>query len=317
MSKFLGILKLIINSTAGRGFTSCLMLFSSFFAVISAFPTLESYIRLGRNRAMSSLLFGTALSLVWGGPIGAICYLAIVGAATIFVGELINRGCSVPKIALYSGLLALITVTTLGVYIKLHYLVNPLEFIAGKIDTTLTTIAANNYSDMLKNTLVETGLTQKELSMLVAVKLPAIMIGGWILFLFINVLFASKFDYKTGSFFRSENLSKFKTSDFLIIPTIIFGALYAYSLTGYNNSKLLEVIASMMFITFMSIYFLQGILIAFLFVKGIFSSGFWSTLFVLFIAVTGYMVVAGVGFFDTWFDFRKYFLNKDKKGEEL
>ena len=177
--------------------------------------------------------------------------------------------------------------------------------------------AAKNYPDMLKNTLVETGLTQKELSMFVAVKLPAIAIVGWILFLFVNVLFASRFDYKTNSFFKSENLSKFKISDFLVIPTLVFGALYAYSLSGYNDSKLLESIASMMFATFVSVYFLQGILIAFLFTKGVFSNGFWATLFVLFLAATGYMVMAGVGFFDTWFDFRKYFLNKDKKGEEL
>jgi len=316
MSKFFGILRSILNSSAGRGFTSCLMLFSSFFAVISAFPTLESYIRSGRNMAMSSLLFGTALSLVWGGPVGAICYLAIVGVATIFIGELINRGCSVPKIILYSGLLALISLATLGVYIKLHYLVDPLNFIAGKIDIMLA-LAAKNYPDMLKNTLVETGLTQKELSMFVAVKLPAITIAGWILFLFVNVLFASKFDHKTNSFFRNENLSKFKISDFLIIPTLVFGALYVYSLSSYNDSKLLETVSAMMFATFVSVYFLHGMMIAFLFVKGIFSNGFWATLFVIFLAVTGYMVMAGVGFFDTWFDFRKYFLNKDKKGEEL
>ena len=316
MAKFFGILKSILNSTAGRGVTSCVMLFSSFFAVISAFPTLESYVREGRHKAMSSILFGTALSLVWGGPIGAICYLAIVGVATVFIGELVNRGCSVPKIILYSGFLALISLVTLGVYVKLHYLVSPLDFIGGKLDMMLT-VAAKNYPDMLKNTLIETGLTQKELSMLAATKLPAIMVVAWILFLFINVLFTSKFDYKINGFFKSENLSKFKTSDFLVIPTLLFGALYAYSLSGYNESKLLEAVAAMMFATFVSVYFLHGILIAFLFTKKIFSNGFWATLFVLFLAATGYMMMAGVGFFDTWFDFRKYFLNKDKKGEEL
>jgi len=316
MSKFLGILRSILNSTAGRGVTSCVMLFSSFFAVISAFPALESYIREGRHKAISSLLFGTALSLVWGGPMGAMCYVAIVGIATIFVGELINRGCPVPRILLYSGFLALISLIALSIYIKLHYLIGPLDFVAGKIDGMLT-LAAKNYPDMLKNTLVETGLTQKELSMFVAVKAPAIAVAGWILFLFVNTMFASKFDYKTNGFFRIENLSKFKISDFLLIPTLLFGALYAYSLSGYNDSKLLETFATMMFASFMSIYFLQGILIAFLFTKGIFSNGFWATLLVLLIAATGYMVLAGVGFFDTWFDFRKYFLNKDKKGEEL
>ncbi len=316
MSKFLGILRAILNSTAGRGVTSCVMLFSSFFAVVSAFPTLESYIRLGRYRTMSSLLFGAALSLVWGGHIGAICFVGVVGVATIFVGELINRGYSVPKIILYSGFLPLVTLVILGVYVKLHYSVSPLDFMAGKVDVMLTA-AAKNYPDMLKNTLTETGLTQKELSMLAAVKLPAIAIAGWIMFMFINILFASKFDYRTNSFFSSENLSKFKISDFFVIPTLIFGALYAYSLSSYNDSKLLEAGAAMMFATFVSVYFLHGIMIAFLFIKGVFSSGFWATLFVMFLAITGYMLMAGVGFFDTWFDFRKYFLNKDKKGEEL
>ena len=142
-----------------------------------------------------------------------------------FIGELINKGCSVPKILLYSGLLALISLATLATYVNLHYLVNPLDFVVGKVDVMLS-LAAKNYPDMLKNTLVETGLTQKELSMFVAVKLPAIIVAGWILFLFVNVLFASRFDHRTGSFFMSENLSKFKISDFLIIP--IVEALYFY-----------------------------------------------------------------------------------------
>jgi hypothetical protein len=316
VSKFFAILRSIVNSTAGRGLTSCAMLFSSFLAVISAFPTLESYIKYGRQRALSSLLFGTALSLVWGGPVGAACYLAIVGVATIFVGELINRGCSVPRTILYSGLLALSCFMIAGVYINLHYAVNPLDFLSGKIDAMLT-LASSTYPESLKNTLVDTGMTQKELSMYVAIKLPAIMVAAWILFLFINVLFASRFNYKANTFFKSENLSKFKTSDFLVIPTILLGALYAYSLSSYNSSKLLETASAMMFATFVSVYFLQGLLIAFLLVKRIFVSGFWSTMFVLFLAAIGYMLMAGVGFFDTWFDFRKYFLNKDKKGEEL
>jgi hypothetical protein len=314
--KFFKILRAILDSTAGRGFTSCIMLFSSFLALISAFPTLESYVRYGRTRALSSLLFGTAISLVWGGPAGAVLYICVVGVATIFVGELINRGCSVPRIILYSGLFAFSCFVIAGAYISLSYSVSPLDFLGGKIDSLLT-LAQASYPEPLKSTLVETGMTQKELAMFVAVKLPGIAVAGWILFLFINTLFVAKFDYRANAFFMNQNLSKFKMSDFLVIPTLLFGALYVYSISSHNSSRLLEAVAAMTFATFVSVYFLQGLLIAFLFIKGIFSSGFWATMFVIFLAVMGYMVMAGVGFFDTWFDFRKYFLNKDKKGEEL
>jgi uncharacterized membrane protein len=191
-----------------------------------------------------------------------------------------------------------------------------LDFLGGKIDSLLT-LAQASYPEPLKSTLVETGMTQKELAMFVAVKLPGIAVAGWILFLFINTLFVAKFDYRANAFFMDQNLSKFKMSDFLVIPTLLFGALYVYSISSHNNSRLLETVATMTFATFVSVYFLQGLLIAFLFIKGIFSSGFWATMCVILLAVMGYMVMVGVGFFDTWFDFRKYFLNKDKKGEEL
>lgn len=316
MSKFLKILRAILNSTAGRGFTSCLMLFSSFLAIISAFPTIESYVREGRTKALSSLLFGTAISLVWGGPTGAIFYICVVGVATIFVGELINRGCSVPKILLYSGLFIFGGIVIAGAYVNLTYSVNPLDFLGAKIDALLT-LAQGTYPDALKNTLIETGMTQKELAMFVAVKLPGMVVAGWVLFLFVNTLFVAKFDQRANAFFMHQNLSRFRMSDFLVIPTLLFGALYIYSVSSHNSSRLLEAAAAMMFAMFISVYFLQGLLIAFLFIKGIFSSGFWATMCVIFLAVMGYVVMAGVGFFDTWFDFRKYFLNKDKKGEEL
>ncbi len=314
MLKFFNILRGVLNSAAGRGLTSCVMLFSSFLAPISAFPTLEPYVRHGRAKAFSSLVFGLAISVIWGGMAGGILYACIVGVATILVGEMIKRGCSIPRMILYSGMFAVFCIIVAGTFVNLAYSVDPLVFLGGKIDSLLT-LAQSTYPGPLKTTLLETGLTQKELSMLVAVKLPGIVVAGWVMFLFVNTIFVAKFDYRANAFFMDDNLSKFKTSDFMVIPTILFGALYIYSISSYNDSKLVESVSAMMIATFLSVYFLQGLLIAFLLVKRIFSSSFWATMCVIFLGVMGYTVMAGVGFFDTWFDFRKYFLNKEKKGE--
>jgi len=316
LSKFFGTLKLVFNSAAGRGLLSSLMLFSSFLAIISTFPVLECYIKEGRRKALSALLFGSAVSLIMGGNLGMALYVGFVGVMTVFVGELINRGCSVPRTILYSGLLALGCIALAGAYVSHFYSIDPVVFLSDKIDTVFTT-ALKTYPDALKTTLIDTGMTQKELAMFVAIKLPAVAIVGWMLFLFINVLFASRFDFRANSFFRNENLSTFKISDFLVIPTLLSGILYIYSISKYNNTTLIEATATMLFATFVSVYFLQGLLIAFLLVRKVFTSGFWSTLIVITLAVMGYVVMAGVGFFDTWFDFRKYFLNKDIKGEKL
>ena len=217
---------------------------------------------------------------------------------------------------LFSGGFALLFCIIAGAYVNFAYAISPLDFLANKVDVTFT-ILSKTYPEFLKNTLVESGMTQKELSNFVAIKLPGIMVAAWILFQFINVLFASRFNYRTNGFFREENLSKFRISDFMIIPTLIFGGLYIYSVSSYNESKLLEATAFMLFSTFISAYFLQGLLVSYLFIKGVFSSIFWAVMFVIFLAATGYVFMASVGFFDTWFNFRKYFLNKDKKGEEL
>ncbi|MFH1223224.1 MAG: DUF2232 domain-containing protein, partial [Pseudomonadota bacterium] len=208
----------------------------------------------------------------------------------------------------------------LGTYViaaAIYCSINSVDLVTAlstKIDLFLTTMSSL-YPEAIKQALMDSGLTQKELAQSLAVKIPAAAAVSVIVFLFINLIIATRFDYISASYLANENLKKVKLSEWFILAALLLGAFYIYTdYTSLNHSVLLSMASAFLFKSLMMVYFFHGLIIMHVFLTEKMQEGFLRLLIFSAIVVFAYVVVAAVGFFDTWFDFRKYLKNK-KQGE--
>ena len=108
-------------------------------------------------------------------------------------------------------------------------------------------------------------------------------------------------DKMLQGFLSTDFWSTFKTPEWLIWPTLAFGALYAFAQNapyyiGLNGFKVL-----------MMAYLLQGISILSFILNHYKIQGFARFLIYALSVTLSWPLLLGVGFFDLWFDFRSKF----------
>ncbi len=129
-------------------------------------------------------------------------------------------------------------------------------------------------------------------------ELPSGILMTLLISFWLNLLFASKM---LQGFLSKDFWSKFKTPEWLIWPTLAFGALYAFAenapyYIGLNGFKVL-----------MMAYLLQGISILSFILNHYKIQGFARFLIYALSVTLSWPLLLGVGFFDLWFDFRSKF----------
>ncbi len=311
MEKVFKALRDVFYSAPGRGAISSALLFSSFFSLFSSLPTLSAYITEGRLKGTAAVMFGALFSLLIGGTWACLIYAIVVASASIIIGELIRSEKSFGSVFAASSL-SIIAVYFLVFLIyaatRSTSLMESLIYIVGYGVDVLST----NYPQIIEQQLMQTGMSKKELITATAIQLPSIIGVAIIAFVFINVMMSARSSKSISKFLKKEHLKKVRLPERMVWLAIIAGAFYLYSISDYNTSIGVKTMGIFFFRTLAVVYFLQGLIIINLFFTSMLGGGLLSVLLFSVMVVFAYMFVAAIGFFDLWFDFRKYI----KKGEQ-
>ncbi len=303
------------SSVVGKGFTSSILLLSSFFALFSAAPVVTTYVGESRQRGLLVLVIGTALTFILGGVPAGLIYVAMVVLCSIVMGELIRAKMSFGKTLVISSVVLIVVYTGAVVIYSYSQSMGIVDLLTSKVVLAIN-FMKTSYPDVIKQTLIETGMSEEELALSIATKFPATMASVVMVFLFVNMLIAGRYDQKMIEFLKFDNLMKFRMPEYFVWPAIVFGGMYLYSTTSYNNSVnsvTIEMIGLFLFKAIMTLYFIYGLMVVYIITSLKIPAGFFRALLFSVIIVFAYIFVTAMGFFDTWFDFRKYF---NKKGEE-
>lgn len=308
---FFNFIRNMLQSALGRAFSSVLMFVSVFFSIFSVFPILLTYLSEGRKKGIYVILFGIFFSYILGSWSFALFYLLAVGLVSALVSELIKARTSFAKTIFLSTTIisSLYLILLLVVsYINSSGIIDYLSYHVGSAVVFMST----NFPDVIRQILVDSGMSEQEFIRHIVVQIPSTAVVTLIILLLINTLMISNFNMEAQKFLKMDKLQSFRMPDTFVWAAIIFGGIYLYAVSEYNTSILLEAMVRMFFYGLMGFYFLQGMLISYVITSIKVPSPFLRVLLFSILIVFAYIFVTAVGFFDTWFDFRKYF----KKGEE-
>jgi hypothetical protein len=171
----------------------------------------------------------------------------------------------------------------------------PVEYVRGEVFQIMDQLILNPQGAIQE--LVEAegrdGLYRKIMTELPSGILISLLLSFWV-----NLLFASQL---VRGFLSKSFWSRYKNPEWLVWPTLVSAALFAFAdkapyLIGLNGFKL-----------FMVLYGLQGLSILSFFLNKAGIQGFFRTAIYGIALFIGSPVVVSAGFFDLWFDFRKKF----------
>jgi hypothetical protein len=314
LERFFKTIKAMVNSIPGKGILSSFMLLSSIFAPFSSFPPLHTYITSGRDKGLYVLLSGVIATFLLGGVEAGIIYVVVIVLCSVVTAELLLSKCSFGKTVFYGSIIMIGIYAFVMVLYSLIFSVNIMEFMNVRISEALTYIEASN-PEIVTQMLRESGMTRQELITSIVVKVPSAVVLGIVLLLFINLVMMTRFDRRLSDSLSIQSLYNFKVSDHFIWPTIAFGALFVFTGSELNTSVALKTIAILLFKSILIVYFFQGLAIMYLYLTNGIKSLFFRSLLFSVIIVFAYIFITVIGFFDTWFDFRKHIKSKDDKGE--
>jgi len=312
VEKFFKTLRVVLYSAPGRGAVSSALLFTSFLAMFSSVPPLSAYVSESRTKGFLAIAFGALFSFLLGGMWACLLYSVVVASAALVMGELIKSGKSFGVVIFASSIsLIILYAAALFIYTGLHS-TGVMDFLIRTVNTSID-IVSKSYPKILEQQLAQTGMSKKEFVTATAIQLPSIAGVAILIFVFVNVLMSAKSVTSISKFLKTENLRKTKLPEALVWFAISVGAFYLYSQSEYNKLIGVQSLGLFLFRTLAVVYFLQGMLIVRLLFESWLGEGLLSVLIFSLLVVFAYMFVVAIGFFDIWFNFRKYI----KKGEQL
>ncbi|MBF0211464.1 MAG: DUF2232 domain-containing protein [Desulfamplus sp.] len=220
-----------------------------------------------------------------------------------FLGEFIEMRLSIEKSFIYT------LFSTVGVCSALFFLY------ALSTDQGVLDLVSKYVSDNLKLTLAlyeDMGMSPESIEAIVASMeaieylltriIPALVITLLSFILWVNILFIKKILTKKGiSLIELESLNLWRAPDYLVWVVIFLGILMMVF------GKDIKMIAFNCIMIIMPVYFFQGIaIISFIFEKKGLPTFFQIAIYSI-IAIQQVLILAiiGLGFFDTWLNFRK------------
>lgn len=311
MEKIFRTLRLVFNSAPGRGAISSALLFSSFLAMFSSIPTLSAYVSESRIKGFFAIAFGALFSFILGGVWACVVYSVIIASASLIIGELIKAGKSFGVVVITSSI-SLIAFYSLLLFVSASIKsTGTMDFLVSLVNIGFDFVT-KNYPNIIEQQLIQSGMSKKELITATAIQLPSIAGVSILVFVFVNVLMSAKSVKSISKFLNIENLKKARLPEKLVWVAILVGAFYLYSQSAYNKNIGVEALGLLLFRTMAVIYFLQGLIIVHLLSSSFLGEGLLSVIIFSLLIVFAYMFVSAIGFFDLWFNFRKYI----KKGEQ-
>lgn len=315
------------NRMAFLGLASVILCLSMFMSMFAPIPLAIMIIQYGRLKSygmfilMSFISFGLSSFLYPSSAMG-FAYL-LVGLVAIMISETILKKSSPMKGIIVSG--ALLTALVCGtIYSALKmtkqtprsYVMSQVKVVSDEINKKRDEFL--NQGEENRNIVDYFGkpelVTEEILKSIPSTLVMTIFFTLWVNFFILlrsQNLLVNRFVYP----FTDKNLLEFKIPEWMVwvvIPSLalsVWGAEYLgvwYEVAGLNLLKILGLF-----------YFFQGYGIFNDFVSFLGMKGILRTFLILFTMVSAPWVIAGVGLFDVWINFRKFFNKKNKDEGDL
>ncbi|SLM32165.1 conserved membrane hypothetical protein [Desulfamplus magnetovallimortis] len=275
-----------------------------FMAVILPMPVLYYRLKLGR---LPGIIIASGVLLVTVMVIGGLSIDILFYAALIMIGlvlgESLEQHLSIEKSLFFT----VFSTVFLSAFLFFIY--------AGSAGSSVLEMVTSYVAANLKLTLSiyqDIGIPQENIELIdrsidtikyVLVRLvPALMITMLTFITWINILFIKRILNRKGIYLKTlENLNRWKAPEKLVWSAIICGVLLMLPWTG------VKIAALNCILILMPVYFFQGIAImSFIFEK----KGFPPVLRLFIYTIIAIqqifiLLIVGIGFFDTWLNFRK------------
>jgi hypothetical protein len=311
LKNFLQKLKLFFETPFGRAIFTVGIFLSSFFAVFSAVPSVVAYSKKGIKDAYIGLGL-SFLILVFVDYKFALLFLLLTFLSftlTISFHEKKFKFSEILFYSIFSMLLAFLIIFVIYGFITSTGIYEAFESNLKSIILFLKQEKAQVFSDMLKqNNLTEKGFIKQSI-----LSIPQFTIYTASLICFINLIFLSKRNENLANYLSLSNLKKVKIREDLAVPAIIIGAMYLFFNSKYSNSLNLAFLSTYLFYSIYVVFFFYGLAISYVFIFYKNKSPFFGVLIFSLLLVFLNWFVSLVGFFDIWFDFRKYLKNIEEK----
>lgn len=313
MEKLLKYLRIFFQSFLGRAVLSVVLFFSSIFSLFSSVPIATYY---SENRSFKKLLLTILVSsliiFIIGDTLFLLSYVLFIILITLLISYLSSKINDLYKLLIISVLISLSFYSLLFLGLFLFSGENSIYlFIKSVIEKTITFF---NDSDFLNKIVKEAKMTEEEFLSYTIFKIPSLFVNFISIFVLINVMAISRYNQKLLSFLNINKLKKTKLPDIFSVFAVSLGALYVYS-TNWSSNFDLKIISSFLLQSIGVIFFFYGMTIVYVFMFYKKSNSFLNTILFSLIVVFANVFVAFIGFFDLWFDFRKY-LDKNRRNNE-
>jgi len=287
-------------------FASAFFFMSGIFTIFSPLPLIFLYFRRGRAWAWLALLTNSVVITIAGGSPTLALYLLFVGVLVIALTELLAFRKSFEKTAI----LTLVSMVFVGaasvlVYCRAHHLSPVLEFksqVSGLVDTVVQTLNSANQDGKGAPGPSEADIQDWKQSFILEFPSAVAVFALVMIWASLVLVFrANPGQIRERLGMPADYLSRWRSPDWLVWPTIVSGACLIWDLgpvtdVGLNLFKFL-----------MAIYAIQGLSVLAFFlsqwkVRGMFRAvGYAVAVFVMM------PLLLSLGFFDLWFDFRAKF----------
>jgi len=273
---------------------------------ITPLPIAYFYTRLGWPLGLpyfASSVLVAWFSLQYAGFEGEVSFLVVIGALGIFLPEFMRRNWGIEKTVMASVASLLTLVLALLLYYSWRLTTPAMQLIETHIHESLQQ-SVRFYAEfgMSPEQIESIKENAPEITKTILGLFPSLVVVGASFFAWINLLMLKSLYQKTRTSCPDYgDLARWKIPDWLVWFVIASGAMMLLpmpelNMVGFNG-----------LIIFLFVYLLQGFSIVHFFFKKKSVPRFLRTIFYLFLFVyqTMLLVVAAVGLFDIWIDFRK------------
>jgi uncharacterized protein YybS (DUF2232 family) len=264
------------------------------------------YTRLGRPRGLlyfASSVFVAWFTLQYAGVEGAVSFFVVIGALGVLLPEFMRRNWGIEKTIMASVASLLTIVLALLLYYSWKLATPAMQLIETHIHESLQH-SIKFYAEFgMSSEQIETiKENAPEITKTILSLFPSIVVVGASFFAWVNVLMMRSLFQKTRTPCPDYgDLARWKIPDWLVWFVIASGGMILLPQTE------LKMVGVNGLIIFLFAYLLQGFSIVHFFFKKKSVPRYLRTIFYFFLFVyqSLFLVVAAIGLFDIWIDFRK------------
>ncbi len=318
-----------INKLILLGVSSIVLCLSFVLTILIPYPLTLMFLIFGRGKSLAVIVIGLVATFYLGnyfysGTVAAISYGASALSAYL-IFEIISRGLNPVRGLigigfLFVGVLTLL-VTLYGNSINWEFrkdISSQVKVVSEQIEKNKKEYFKNGNTSSDNSEILEIASNPDLLAGEILKNLPSRLFMGiffWLWINFILVLRSGRILFRLRNYKFNENaIFRFKVPEFIIWPFIAILFITIFGDRLIEGKEWIEVVGRSLMECLSVFYFFQGFGIYVSFLDFIQITGIFRSLLIVFTLFTGSWFIAGIGLFDLWINFRKYFVKKINNG---